>query len=69
MDAIQDFTGKREAAVRAVQAGNDLLCCTDFEIQIPAVLDAVKRGDIAPELLDRAVQRVLIWKMQLGILS
>ena len=48
MDGIRDFVDVEGAAVQAVLAGNDLLCCTDFEVQIPAVLAAVEQG-VVPE--------------------
>ena len=37
MDAIQDYCDASSAAVQAVLAGNDLLCCSDYETQVPAV--------------------------------
>ena len=68
MEAIGQYTGKQEAAVKAILAGNDILCCTDFVIQIPAVIEAVKDGTIAEEQIDQAVYRVLLWKQDLGLL-
>ena len=68
MDGVRDFTGDEQAAVLAVLAGNDLLCCTNFETQYPAVLNAVRSGEIPQERLDQAVLRVLLWKMELGLL-
>lgn len=67
MDAIKEFSND-EAAILAVQAGNDLLCCTDFEIQIPAVIDAVKDGKISEERINESVLRILNLKINLGIL-
>lgn len=52
----------------AVQAGNDLLCCTDFEVQIPAVLEAVKGGVISEERIEESVVRILEMKISLGIM-
>lgn len=69
MDAIQDFTGKEAAAVTAVLAGNDMLCCTDFEVQIPAVIAAVEDGRISEKQIDESVLRILKWKETLGILE
>lgn len=69
MDAIQDFTGKEAAAVAAVLAGNDMLCCTDFLVQIPAVIGAVKEGKISEEQIDASVLRILKWKAELGLLE
>ena len=68
MGAIRDFTGDEEAAVLAVEAGNDLLCCTDFETQIPAVIAAVESGEIAEERIDESVIRILMLKIEAGIL-
>lgn len=69
MKAIQNYTGDSEAAVLAVLAGNDLICCTNFEEQIPAVINAVNEGLISEERLNESVLRILIWKHKLGIIS
>lgn len=69
MDAIKQYTGNEQAAVQAAQAGNDLLLATDFDVQIPAVLQAVKEGRIPLEQVEQSVRRVLRWKMQLGLLG
>ena len=68
MDGIRDFTGDEKAAVLAVQAGNDLLCCTDFQTQVPAVLAAVERGEITEDRIDQSVLRILNLKLSLGLL-
>lgn len=69
MDAIKQYTGDSEAAVLAVKAGNDMICCTDFEIQIPAVIKAVNNGGISEESIDESVMRILCWKLELGIIE
>ena len=69
MDAIRKYTGAAEAAVVAVQAGNDMLCCTDYGTQYPAVLAAVQNGTISVERIEESVRRVLVWKRSLGILA
>lgn len=69
MNGIRDFTGDSEAAVLAVEAGNDLLCCTDFATQIPAVIEAVRGGEISEERIDESVRRILDLKLALGIIS
>ena len=69
MDAIKEYTQGQEAAVMAVIAGNDLLCCTDYETQYPAVVQAVKEGRISEERIDQSVMRILLTKQKLGIMS
>lgn len=68
MDGVRDFADDEQVAVLAVQAGNDLLCCTDFETQIPAVLQAVRDGTIAESWIDESVLRILKLKCSLGLL-
>ena len=67
MGALEDYTPE-EAAVLAVKAGADLLCSTDFESQLSAVLEAARSGEISQDRVDEAVYRVLRWKAQLGLI-
>ena len=67
MGALEDYTPE-EAAVLAVKAGADLLCSTDFESQLSAVLEAARKGEISQDRVDEAVYRVLSWKAQLGLI-
>ena len=69
MDAVQEYCDATSAAVQAVLAGNDLLCCSDYETQYPAVLAAVKSGQISLQRLEESVLRVLSWKEEMGLLS
>lgn len=69
MKAITEKYGAEEAAVMAVMAGNDLLCCTDYAVQYSAVLNAVKSGQISVSSVRQSVIRVLQWKDKLSILK
>lgn len=68
MNAITLFTGDRASAVQAVLSGNDLLCCSSYDKQYPAVLDAVRDGTIPEARIDESVLRVLRLKAHYGIL-
>ncbi len=68
MNAITEQYGTGEAAVLAVLAGNDLLCCTEYAQQYQAVLDAVLSGRIDYIQLRESVLRILRWKQELGLL-
>ena len=68
MRGIRDFMGPADAAVQAVLAGNDLLCCTEFEVQVPAVVEAVRHGVINQAQVDASVLRILRLKQALGLL-
>lgn len=69
MDAIKNYTDEEEAAVLAISAGNDLVVATDYSIQIPAVITAVKNGDLSEARIDESVTRILLWKLKLGLLE
>ena len=68
MDAIKEYIGDSSSAVLAVQAGNDLIIASNFELQIPSVIEAVKKGEISEDRINEAVLRVLTWKYELNIL-
>lgn len=68
MGAIQDYCDASSAAVQAVLAGNDLLCCSDYSTQYPAVWEAVQKGEISEDRVEQSVRRVLRWKVALGLL-
>ena len=71
-DAI-DMTGVRpawvgEAAVRAVQAGADIvLMPPDSRVAIQALVRSVDEGQLTEERLDRSVRRILEAKARLGL--
>ncbi len=69
MNAITLYTGNEQAAVMAVKAGNDLLCVDDYKVQIPAVVEAVKKGEIPVARIDESVRRILQMKLEYGLLS
>lgn len=69
MGAVADLFSPGEAAVLAIQAGNDLLCCSDYAAQYEAVLAAVLDGRISIDRLNEAVTRVLLWKQELGLIN
>ena len=70
MEAItQSIGSSADAAVAAVLAGNDLLCTTDYEQQIPAVIDAVNAGAISEARVNQSVLRILASKLELGIIQ
>jgi beta-N-acetylhexosaminidase len=69
MDAIRTEYGVGDAAVLAIQAGNDMICGTDYKEQVPAVIQAAQDGRISEEALDQSVLRILLWKEKLGLLQ
>ena len=68
MSAIKDYVGEVNSVIFAVNSGNDLIISSDYENQIPTVIESVKNGDIKEEVIDEAVLRVLELKIKLGII-
>lgn len=69
MDAVKAYAEDGSVAVLAVQAGNDMIVTSDFEAQIPLVIEAVHAGTVDQARIDAAVTRVLGWKYDLGLLE
>jgi beta-N-acetylhexosaminidase len=69
MDAIKQYTNDKEAAVLAITAGNDLIIASNFDEQIPAVMEAVNDNTISEDRIDESVKRVLMWKINLGLIN
>lgn len=69
MDAIKKYVGDSTSAVLAIKAGNDMLIASDFDVQIPSVLKAIQDGDISQDIIDKAVERILMLKLNLGIIK
>ncbi len=66
MGAIADHFGTEEAAIRAVDAGADMILISHtFSVQrksIEAVIEAVKSGDLSEARIDQSVRRILTMK-------
>jgi len=69
MDAITLYTNIDQAAVTAIQAGNDMLCSTDYQTQIAAVLTAVTQNQIPISQINDSVTRILMWKIDLKLIG
>lgn len=71
MDGAQNFQKEDNIAVAAIKAGNDLVCTNTsaYKEQIPAVINAVKNGDITEKQITDSVIRILQWKYELGLLK
>ena len=69
MAGVQAFGDSGAAAVQALCAGCDLVCSSSFEREIAAVVAAVQQGTLSEERLNEAVQRVLCWKVKLGLID
>lgn len=68
MSAVADLYESSEAAVQAILAGNDLLITSWSQSQYDAISSALKNGRITREQLVDSVERIIQWKMDLGLL-
>lgn len=67
--ALRDYS-QGEAAVRAIQAGVDILLAPDNLAETgQAVLDAVDSGELAEDRINESVVRILELKLEYGIIS
>lgn len=69
MKVITKFYDADQAAIMAVQAGNDMILMPDnFEQAFEGVLEAVKDGTISESKIDDSVSRILSVKIRRGII-
>ena len=67
MGAISDNYQPAEAAVKAIQAGNDIvLDPKDFDAAYQEVLDAVKAGQISADQVNQSVTRIVTTKLEIS---
>lgn len=69
MNGVSNYVSDEESVVRAIQAGNDMIISTDFQVQYQAVLKALEEGTITEERLDESIRRILKWKYELGLIE
>lgn len=69
MAGLADFISQEEAGLKALQAGNDFVMSSSYNIQIPYVIQAVKDGQYSEHALDQSVKRILTWKQSLGLIA
>ena len=66
MGAISNNYSSGEAAVKCIQAGDDLLLMpADFKASVSAVEEAVKNGTISEERINESVRRILKLKLKM----
>lgn len=64
MGAVAQQYSSAEAAVRALQAGNDMILMpADFQEAYQGVLDAVAQGELSEERINESVRRILRVKL------
>lgn len=69
MDAIQNYAADGSVYVQALLADNDMLCVTDAKTAYSDILAAYNSGEITDDILDAHVKRILIMKLEFGIIK
>lgn len=68
MGAITENYTSKEATVKAIQAGVDIvLMPEDFKESVQAVMDAVEKGDITEERINESVLRIIEKKLTIKV--
>lgn len=68
MGAILRFAKGENAVVQALLAGNDMVCCSNYQESVAAITDAVNEGILTEKQIDASVLRILNWKIDLGLI-
>lgn len=62
------LAGYKDAAVRALQAGNDLIITRDAVRNFQEIKSALESGTLEEDLINRAALRVIAWKCYKGLI-
>lgn len=63
MDAVKSYVEDGKAAVLAIKSGNDMIITSDFKTMYNEIYDAYLEGEIKEEVIDKAVRRILAFKL------
>ena len=69
MGAINNYNTDINPAIKAIQAGNDLLIVSNYAEAYDSILKAAKNNEISENIIDRAVLRVLSLKYSLELIK
>ena len=69
MDAVKAYVEDGSATVQAISAGADMVLTSDPEGQIRQLLTALEEGRLDWKRIQEAAERVLCWKLELGLIS
>lgn len=67
MEGVKKLDSDENNAIKAIQAGNDMLISSDADTQYQAILNAVKDNNISENQIDQSVLRILYYKQILLI--
>ena len=67
--AMLEYGSEEDTAVLAVEAGNDMIITTDYNVQRQAIIAAVNSGRITEDRINESVRRIFKWKYNIGIMK
>ncbi len=69
MNGVAGYTGSvGKSTVRAVLAGNDLLCTSEYKKTYKALIKAIRNGQISRKRINESVRRILLMKCKRGVI-
>ncbi len=69
MAAVSDSFNEVDACLKAIEAGNDIICTSSYETAIPAAVTAAKTGKISEETVNTSAIRIIAWKLSYGMIQ
>ncbi len=69
MDAVKKYVESGNAASLAIKAGCDMIITSDFIPMYNELLEAVKNKQISEDVINKAVLRIIAWKVESNIMK
>lgn len=69
MEALKDYSGEESVYVAAIKADNDMICVPDAAVAYTSLARAYNSGSLTSAELNKHVRRILIMKLEHGIIT
>ncbi len=69
MSAVQNDMSEVDACLKAIEAGNDIICTSAYTEAIPAAVKAAETGKISEQKVNTSAIRIIAWKLKYGIIE
>lgn len=69
MVALYEYQNEGNAAVLALNAGNDMIMTSSYPQHYKSILDAYKIGEVSEQRINYSVRKIIAWKIAYGIIK
>lgn len=69
MNALAEFNNQDQAAILAIEAGNDMIMTRRPSLHYQEIINAINNNIITEERINESVTKILAWKLSYNIIK